>query len=153
MKLPRRITDSGQTSIEYLLLIGASVMFMIVVALVTRDIISSTGEDVDREGGLFPSAKEGFSSPGASLSIPSASLAVPSFVSPSVSLSPSVTASPSVSPSPTPSGCPAGTSSASFMICDYSFPYGEIAATGPNYVLTGYVVGMDSREASSANYK
>ncbi|MEK6954932.1 MAG: hypothetical protein AABX01_08015, partial [Candidatus Micrarchaeota archaeon] len=53
-------SERSQTAIEYLLLIGASVIFTIIITLATRDIIFPAGEDLGDKGDLFASAKASF---------------------------------------------------------------------------------------------
>ncbi len=64
----------AQTSIEYLLLIGAAVVFTIIVTLVTRDIIFPTGENVEIRGSNIATAQASFNIPRSSLVVPSATV-------------------------------------------------------------------------------
>lgn len=51
---------SGQTAIEYLLLIGAAVIFVAIVALATRNIILPGGQVIEIRGGSVATAKASF---------------------------------------------------------------------------------------------
>lgn len=56
----RKAPDKAQTAIEYLLLIGASVVFTIIVTLATRDVIFPTGEIIPTRAAQIASAQASF---------------------------------------------------------------------------------------------
>src|SRR3989344_248572 len=64
--------ERSQTAIEYLLLIGSSVIFTIIVTLAARDVIWPLGPEIIHKTDLFASAKASFGASTPTISIPSA---------------------------------------------------------------------------------
>ncbi len=108
-------SDLAQTSIEYLLLLGAAAVFTIVVTLLTRDIVFPTGQEVEFLGGNIATAMVSIEATRGVL--PSG--VIPSTASspiPSSSVTPSASATASASPSPTASASPTGSATPTISV-------------------------------------
>ncbi len=146
----------GVTSIESLTLIAAAIVFVVVVTIATRALITQGGETVGSSGGIVTTLKATFAKQATSIIIPTYKQEIPTWIpssipsptssptaipspsetptpSPSETPSPSPSPSPDPSPSPSPSPSPAPTCTGDQEI----FP--SVAASGANLPIDYFV--------------